>query len=125
MQRVEHGLAKLQALRPSLDDRGRDELAMLSGHTRAILDRRERVDLVARRLVRSPVRAQLEAAHTAYERSARRQAQKVGALQVLSGVLALAGVTVLASLVLRSARTRKALDARGGSAGERVASPSG
>jgi hypothetical protein len=79
---------------------------MLSGHTRAILDRRERVDLVARTLVRSPVRTQLEAARTAYERSARRQAQRIGALQMLSGVLALSGVLVLASVVLRSARAR-------------------
>jgi hypothetical protein len=106
MQRLEHGLSKLQTLRASLDERGREELDMLSGHTRAILDRRERVDLVARTLVRSPVRTQLEAARTAYERSARRQAQRIGALQMLSGVLALSGVLVLASVVLRSARAR-------------------
>jgi hypothetical protein len=53
------------------------------------------------------VRAHLEAARSAYERSARRQAQKVGALQMLSGLLALTGVLLLASVVLRSARGRK------------------
>jgi DAHL domain-containing protein len=108
VQRLEHGLSKLQTLRASLDDRGREELDMLSGHTRAILDRRERVDQLARTLVRSPVRAHLEAARAAYERSSRRQAQKVGALQVLSAVLALTGVIVLAGVVLRSARARRA-----------------
>jgi hypothetical protein len=107
MQRLEHGLSKLQALRASLDEGGREELDMLFGHTRAILDRRERVDQIARRLVRSPVRVHLEAARTAYERSARRQAQRVGALQMLSGVLALSGVIVLASVVLRSTRARR------------------
>jgi DAHL domain-containing protein len=108
MQRLEQGLSKLQTLRASLDDGGREALDMLSGHTRSILDRRERVDHVARSLVRSPVRAQLEAARAVYERSSRRQAQKAGALQMLSGVLALTGVVVLASVVLRSARARRA-----------------
>jgi hypothetical protein len=106
MQRLEHGLSNLQTLRASLDDSGREELDMLSGHTRAILDRRERVDQTARMLVRSPVRVHLEAARAAYERSAQRQARKVGWLQMLSGVLALAGVSVLASVVLRSVRAR-------------------
>jgi hypothetical protein len=108
MQRLEQGLSKLQTVRASLDDPGREALDMLSGHTRAILDRRERVDHMARLLVRSPVRVHLEAARAAYDRSSRRQAQKVGALQMLSGVLALAGVSVLASVVLRSARARRA-----------------
>jgi DAHL domain-containing protein len=107
MQRLERGLSKLQTLRASLDDPGREALDMLSGHTRSILDRRARVDQLARMLVRSPVRMQLEEARAAYGRSARRQAQKVGALQMLSGVLALAGVTVLASVVLRSVRARR------------------
>lgn len=106
-ERLELGLSRLQTLRASLDDRGREELDTLSGYTRAILDRRERVDQIARALVRSPVRAHLEAARAAYERSALRQAQKVGALQVFSGVLAFAGVAVLASVVLRSARARR------------------
>ena len=107
LQRVEHGLSKLQTVRASLDDRGREELDTLSGHTRAILDRRERVDSIARMLVRSPVGMYLETARSAYERSARRQAQKVGALQMLGGVLALSGVGVLASVVLRSVRGRR------------------
>jgi hypothetical protein len=105
-QRLEHGLSRLQTVRASLDGDGREELDVLSGHTRAILDRRERVDQLARRLVRSPVRTHLEAAHAAYERSARLDARRVGALQVLSGALALAGVIVLASVVLRSVRAQ-------------------
>ncbi len=104
VMRLEHGLSTLQSLRASLDDGPREELDVLSGHTRAILDRRERVDHFARTLVRSPMRAHLEAARAAFERSARSHAQKVGALQVLSGLLALAGVLVLASVALRSAR---------------------
>ena len=104
MQRLEHGLSKLQTLRASLDDHGREELDTLSGHTRAILERRERVDSIARMLVRSPVGMYLETARSAYERSARYQAQKVGALQMLGGVLALSGVGVLVSVVLRSVR---------------------
>jgi hypothetical protein len=107
IQRLEQGLSKLQALRASLDDSAREELDVLAGHTRAILDRRERVDRFARLLVRSPVRAHLEAARAAYARSALGHAQAVGALQVLSAVLALAGVSVLASVVLRSARGRR------------------
>jgi DAHL domain-containing protein len=108
MQRLEQGLSKLQTVRASLDDPGREALDMLSGHTRSILDRRERVDHTARMLAHSPVRVHLEAARAAYGRSSRRQAQKVGALQMLSGVLALTGVVVLASVVLRSARARRA-----------------
>lgn len=104
MQRLEHGLSKLQALRASLDEGAREELDVLSGHTRAILDRRERVDQFARTLVRSPVRVHLEAARVAYTRAARRHAQKLGALQVLSAALALAGVIVLASAALRRSR---------------------
>jgi hypothetical protein len=106
MQRLEQGLSKLQTLRASLDDGAREELDVLSGHTRAILDRRERVDNFARTLVRSPVRVHLEAARAAYTRGARSHAQKVGALSVLSAVLALAGVLVLGSLALASARGR-------------------
>jgi DAHL domain-containing protein len=105
-QRLEHGLSRLQTVRASLDGDAREELDVLSGHTRAILDRRERVDQLARLLVRSPVRTHLEAAHAAYERSARHDARRVGALQVLSGALALAGVLVLASVVLRSVRAQ-------------------
>lgn len=103
-QRLERELSTLQALRATLDDGGREELDVLVGHTRAILDRRERVDQFARVLVRSPVRAHLTAARTAFERSARGRAQQVGALQLLSGILALGGVMLLASAALRSAR---------------------
>jgi hypothetical protein len=106
VQRLENGLSELQTLRPSLDDGAREKLDMLSGYTRAILDRRERVDHFARTLVRSPVRVHLDAARTAYERSALSHARKVGALQTLSALLALAGVGVLASVVLRSVRGR-------------------
>lgn len=105
-QRLEHGLSKLHVVRASLDDGAREELDMLSGHARAVLDRRERVDRFARLVVRSPVRAHLEAARAAYERSARGRARMVGALQVLSVLLALAGVVVLGSVVLRGARAR-------------------
>lgn len=101
VQRMEQGLSKLQGLRPSLDVGAREELDVLSGHTRAILDRRERVDGFARRVARSPVRAHLEAARAEYERSARGYAWRVGALQVVSAVLALAGVGVLVGVVLR------------------------
>ena len=104
LQRLERELSALETLRASLDEGAREELDVLSGHTRAILDRRERVDQFARSLVRSPVRAHLEAARAAYERSARGYAQKVGALQVLSAVLALSGVILLASVVLRNTR---------------------
>jgi hypothetical protein len=104
LPRLEHGLSRLQTVRASLDAGAREELDVLSGHTRAILDRRERVDRSARSLVRSPVRVHLEAARAAYARSARSQARKVGALSVLSAVLALAGVVVLASVVLCSPR---------------------
>jgi len=106
LQRLEHGLSKLQTVRASLDDSAREELDVLSGHTRAIADRRERVDRFARALVRSPVRAQLEAARAAHEHDARRHAWRVGALQVLSAALALAGVVVLASVVLSGVRGR-------------------
>jgi hypothetical protein len=106
MQRLEQGLSRLQTLRASLDDGAREELDVLSGHTRAILDRRERVDRFARTLVRSPVRGHLEAARAAYERSALSHARKVGALQMLSGVLALAGVSVLAGVARSSVRRR-------------------
>ena len=106
LQRLEHGLSRLQALRASLDGSAREELDMLSGHARAVLDRRERVDRFARSFIVSPVRAHLEAARTAYERSARGRARMVGALSVLSAVLALAGVVVLGGVVLESARRR-------------------
>jgi hypothetical protein len=106
--RLEHGLSRLQTLHPSLDADAREQLDVLSGYTRAILDRRERVDQFARTLARSPVRVHLEAARAAYERGARSHAQRVGALQVLSCVLALAGVAVLASAALRSLRERTA-----------------
>jgi len=105
-QRLELGLSKLQALRAALDDGAREELDVLSGHTRAILDRRERVDRFARSLLRSPVRAHLEAGRAAYERSARGRARLVGALQLLTALLALAGVLVLAFVVQRSVRGR-------------------
>lgn len=103
-QRLERGLSELETVGASLDDRAREELNVLSGHARAVLDRRARVDRFARLLVRSPVRAHLEAARAELERGARRHAHSVGALQVLSAVLALAGVGVLASVVLRGAR---------------------
>jgi hypothetical protein len=106
MQRLEQGLSKLQTLRASLDGGAREELDVLSGHTRAILDRRERVDQFARRLVRSPGRVHLEAARAAYGRGALSHAQRAGALQVLSGVLALAGVSVLAGVALNGLRRR-------------------
>ena len=106
MQRLDHGLSRLQTLRASLDDASRAALDVVSGHTRAILDRRERVDDFVRLLVHSPVREHLEAARAAYERGARQRAQRVGALQVLSGVLALAGVAVLLTPVLSGARRR-------------------
>jgi hypothetical protein len=105
-QRLEHGLSELQAVRPSLDERAREDLDALSGHTRAMLDRRERVDRFVRTLVRSPMRHYLEAARAAYERSARARARNAGALQVLSALLALAGVIVLGLVVLRSVRGR-------------------
>lgn len=107
-QHLEQGLSRLQTLRSALDDGAREDLDVLSGHARAILDRRERVDHLAKTLVRSPVRAHLEAARAAYERAARSHALKVGALQVLSAVLALAGLLILASAVLRSLRARRA-----------------
>jgi hypothetical protein len=112
LPRLEHGLSRLQTVRASLDADAREELDVLSGHTRAILDRRERVDRFTRSLVRSPVRTHLEAARAAYAESARSQARGVGALSVLSAVLGLAGVVVLASVVLRSAR-RSTPSARG------------
>jgi hypothetical protein len=105
-QRLEHGLSKLQAVRPALDEAGREELDMLSGHARAVLDRRGRVDRFARSVTRSPVRAHLEAARAALERSARGRARLVGALSVLSALLALAGVAVLGNVVLESTRAR-------------------
>jgi DAHL domain-containing protein len=104
LPRLEHGLSQLQTVRASLDAGAREELDVLSGHTRAILDRRERVDQLTRSLVRSPARVHLEAARAAYAESARSQARRAGALSVLSGALALAGVSLLASVVLRNAR---------------------
>lgn len=104
--RIELGLSRLQALRASLDGAEREELDMLSGHARAVLDRRERVDRFARSIIASPVRAQLEAARAAYERSARGRARMDGALGVLSALLALAGVAVLGRVVLDSVRRR-------------------
>jgi hypothetical protein len=104
VQRLEQELSQLQTLRTTLDDSGRDELDAVSGHARAIVDRRERVDRFVRTLVRSPVRVHLEAARSAYEHAARGHIQKVGALQLLSGLLALAGVLVLARAVLRGPR---------------------
>ncbi len=105
-QRLEDGLDRLQNLRASLDDGAREELDLLSGHARAILDRRERVVQLARQLASSPVRMHLEAARAAYARSALSHARRVGALQVLSAALALAGVTVLATTLARGARGR-------------------
>lgn len=105
-QRLEQGLSRLQAVRAALDEAGREELDMLSGHARAIIDRRERVDRLVRELVHSPLHEHLAAARSAHGRSERRRARQVGALQMLSGVLALGGLLVLASAAVRSARER-------------------
>jgi DAHL domain-containing protein len=112
VQRLERGLSRLQAVRAALDDAAREELDLLSGHARAVLDRRERVDRFARSLVRAPVRAHLEAARAALERSTRQRARRVGALQVLSALLALAGIGVLGGVVLSAARARARSRAR-------------
>lgn len=77
------------------------ELGVLLGHTRAILERRERVDELTRPLLQTPWRAELEAAREAYQLTAERNAQQVLILRITAaelggiGLLALIGCSGL------------------------------
>jgi hypothetical protein len=96
-QRLEAEIPALEAVRASLDEARRGDLDVLLGHTRSILDRRERVDRTVRSIVRSPVRVDAEAARAAYERAARHEAATVLALRIVTAELAVVAIALLAA----------------------------
>jgi hypothetical protein len=71
--RIDSEVAALADLRSSVGESVQADLTVLIGHTRAILDRRERVDRTARTIARSPVRRNVEDARAVYEYEARNE----------------------------------------------------
>jgi hypothetical protein len=103
-QRLASAIAQAEALEP---EAGPDaELLPLLGHTRVILDRRERVDRFINELLRSPLRAHLEAARAAYERAANAPRALALGLRILATELATLGVIALAFAFVRARRAQ-------------------
>jgi DAHL domain len=106
-QRLEATIPALEALRPTLDEAVSGDLDVLLGHTRAILDRRERLDRFTRTLVRSPVRVHVEAAHAAYQRAARAESARLVELRLGAFALALASLLAMSAAVWTGLRGRR------------------
>jgi hypothetical protein len=96
-QRLEGEITFLEESRPLFAAAARGDLDILLGHTRAILDRRERVDRTARAVVHSPLHADLETARASYERSARRDFATASVLRTAMVELAAAALALLAA----------------------------
>jgi hypothetical protein len=96
-QRLETEIPALDAARSTFEETARADLDVLLGHTRAILERRERVDRVVRTIVRSAVRADAEAARAAYERAARDVFGMSLALRIALAEIAAAALAFLAA----------------------------
>jgi uncharacterized membrane-anchored protein len=92
---LQAALPPLERVRSSLHDASSADLGVLLGHTKAILDRRERVDRFTRTLTASPARLHIEAARAAYERAARRQYARVVSLRIVAIQLASVGCVLL------------------------------
>jgi hypothetical protein len=86
-QRLEGEISLLEESRPLFAAATRGDLDILLGHTRAILDRRERVDRTARTVVHSPLHTDLEAARAVYERSARQDFATASVLRLAAAEL--------------------------------------
>ncbi|HET6338700.1 MAG TPA: DAHL domain-containing protein [Polyangiales bacterium] len=107
-QRLESMIPRLEALRsPESGDAESADLSALLGHTRMILDRRERVDRFTRNLVQSPVRVHLEAARAAYDQATRAQLKTVVVLRIVASELAALGIIALAVVVWQAVRQRR------------------
>jgi hypothetical protein len=96
-QRLEGEISALEESRPLFAPASRGDLDILLGHTRAILDRRERVDRTARAVVHSALQIDLEAARAAYERSSRHEYAAASALRLVTLELCAAAVALLAA----------------------------
>jgi hypothetical protein len=111
-QRLEGEIGVLEESRAFFAPASRGDLDVLLGHTRAILDRRERVDRTARAVVHSSLRTDLEQARASYERSSRRDFVTASVLRVAAGELWAAALGLLAAaggmLVVRRRHIRSA-----------------
>jgi hypothetical protein len=85
--RIARQLEELEELGPELDSQRQSDLAALIGHTRAILDHRERVDSVVRTLMASGDRADFRAAREELERVARHDSAMEVALRIAAAEL--------------------------------------
>jgi hypothetical protein len=94
--RIDAEMQALTELRSSLSESVQADLTVLLGHTRAIVDRRERVDRTARAIARSSVRHDAEAALTAYEYAARSELAVARSWRI--GVYETAAAAVLSCL---------------------------
>jgi hypothetical protein len=111
-RRLEAAILTLSELRASWgdDDASSRALAVLLGHTRVILDRRERVDGFARNFARSPVRSHLEATRAAYDRAARGPLGATALLRLVASLLAVLGVLAFGVAAWRATRLRRRSD---------------
>jgi hypothetical protein len=109
--RLESSIAAVDALRQTLDpdDTLQGETAVLLGHTRVILERRERVDRFTRNLARSAVATHLEAARSAYELATRAPLARIIALRIVASELAALGLAAFATAAWLTSRNRRAL----------------
>ncbi|HXN33512.1 MAG TPA: DAHL domain-containing protein [Polyangiaceae bacterium] len=98
-QRLENEVSVLEEAGSKLDEAARPDLDSLLGHTRSILERRDRVDRIVRAIVGSPLGVEAEAAATAYEHAARQQYGMVVALRIAVAELAAAALTLLVAFV--------------------------
>jgi hypothetical protein len=96
-QRLESEIGLLEESRPLFAAATRGDLDILLGHSRAILDRRERVDRTARAVVHSPLHADLEAARALYERSTRHDYATASVLRMAAAELGAAAFGLLAA----------------------------
>jgi DAHL domain len=100
--RLEAEITDLGAARADLDEQGRADLDALLGHARVIRDKRERVDVAVRQVVRSEGAADAREALTAYERASRYMATRATALRIAAAELVAACFALLVAAAWRA-----------------------
>jgi hypothetical protein len=104
--RIGAELAALDAAHAPSDDAARADLVVVSGHARAIVERRERVDRLARAVAAGP---SAELARGAYEQRMRRSAVVLAASSVAAVLLGIAALAFGAVVLLAWRRQNEGL----------------
>jgi cell division protein FtsB len=106
-EHLETEIAAIEASRESFPEAVQSDLTVLLGHTRVIIDRRERVDRTVRVIVRSAARVDAEVARAAYERASRHEHDLALVLRIGAGEVAVAALALFAGTILRTIARRR------------------